>query len=256
MPGILADTFAAAGADLSDHVQLRPVDRCTERASRTAASSAPSRCDAMADEIHRVCGAREAAAFTEFCAWLVGCTRRAPSFIDRNYDSVLDLARDGRALWQLIRSVRCDVSHPRSRRTSTIPTPAGLLLPVAVAGLSPFQALAVYCVITYMDTVGRRLLPREASTRSRAGSRTQRARQGCRSRTGRSHADPPTVGRSRRRRVQVGGGDASLPTPWSARRPRGRVSHAAGPRARAWRGEVSTRRRASSGSPVFGWRAE
>ncbi len=50
--------------------------------------------DAMAEEIRSVCGAREAASFERFCGWLTELYElEMPHFIDRNYDSVLDLAR-------------------------------------------------------------------------------------------------------------------------------------------------------------------
>jgi phytoene desaturase len=156
MPGILADTFAAAGADLHDHVRLHAVDPMY-RACFPDGSELRLRhgADAMADEIERVCGAREAGAFGDFCTWL----RRLydvelPSFIDRNYDSVFDLARDRHALLELIRlgalrrlapKVATYFEDPRLRQVFSFQS--------LYAGLSPYQALAVYCVITYMDTI-------------------------------------------------------------------------------------------------------
>jgi phytoene desaturase len=111
--------------------------------------------DAMEHEVRTVCGPRDAAAFVEFCAWLRDLAAlELPSFIDRNYDSVLDLARDPGALWQLIRlgafrrlapKVASYFEDPRLRQVFSFQS--------LYAGLSPFQALAVYCVITYMDTV-------------------------------------------------------------------------------------------------------
>lgn len=156
MPGLLADTFAAAGADLADHLSLGPVDpmyrACFPDGTRLHVRHGR---DAMAEEIRRFAGPTEAAAFHRFCDWLRELYElELAHFIARNYDSPLDLVRDPRAITRLVRlgalrkltpKVSSYFSDPRLRRIFSFQA--------MYAGLSPFEALAVYCVITYMDTV-------------------------------------------------------------------------------------------------------
>jgi phytoene desaturase len=111
--------------------------------------------DAMTDEIRRFAGPREAVAFDRFCDWLRELYElELPHFIARNYNSPLDLVRDPRALFRLVRlgalrrlagTVESYFSDPRLQRIFSFQS--------LYAGLSPFEALAVYCVITYMDSV-------------------------------------------------------------------------------------------------------
>ena len=77
-----------------------------------------------------------------------------PHFINRNYDSMFDLGREPAALARLVRlgafrrlapTVASYFDDPRLQQIFSFQS--------LYAGLSPFEALAVYCVITYMDTV-------------------------------------------------------------------------------------------------------
>jgi phytoene desaturase len=109
----------------------------------------------MTEEIRAFAGPAEAAAFQRFCAWLRELYQlEMPHFIARNYDSPLDLARDPVALLRLLRlgalrklapTVARYFRDPRLQRIFSFQS--------MYAGLSPFEALAIYCVITYMDTV-------------------------------------------------------------------------------------------------------
>ena len=156
MVGLLEQTFAAAGADLEDHLTLRLLDP-TYRASFPDGSELrvrPDR-DAMVEEIRTFAGAGEAAAFERFCSWLGRVYRlELPHFIDRNYDSPLDLARDPMALLRLVRLGGLRKLAPtvagffRDERLQRI-----FSFQSMYAGLSPFEALAIYSVITYMDMV-------------------------------------------------------------------------------------------------------
>jgi phytoene desaturase len=83
-----------------------------------------------------------------------------PNFIDRNFDSPLDLAARPAALLQLIRlgafrrlapTVASYFDDPRLQQIFSFQS--------MYAGLSPFEALAIYCVITYMDTIEGVLFP-------------------------------------------------------------------------------------------------
>jgi phytoene desaturase len=156
MTGILADVFAAAGSSLDDHLVLKAVDPMY-RATFPDAEPILVRHgrEAMTEEIRTKAGAQEAEAFGRFCRWLTELYElELPNFIDRNFDSPLDLAwplgplvglvRTG-ALRKLSSVVDGYFADERLRKLFSFQA--------MYAGLSPFDALAVYGVITYMDTV-------------------------------------------------------------------------------------------------------
>jgi phytoene desaturase len=156
MPGLLRDAFAAAGADMDDHLTLRPVDPMY-RAVYADGSSLRVRHgrEAMTEEIRAVCGPKEAAAFGPFCDWLGELYRvEMPDFIDRNFDSPLDYAT---RLGALARIVRMGGLRSVHRKVSSFFADDRLhklfSFQAMYAGLSPFDALAIYCVITSMDSV-------------------------------------------------------------------------------------------------------
>jgi phytoene desaturase len=156
MPNILADTFAAAGASMADHVTLRPVDPMYRACFPDGSVLHVRRgVEPMVAEISEVCGKLEGAAFRRFVVWLRKLYElELPSFIDRNYDSPFDLMRTPGALVRLVRlgALRrlapVVASYFRDERLQQI-----FSFQALYAGLSPFEALAVYCVITYMDAV-------------------------------------------------------------------------------------------------------
>ncbi len=156
MTGILADVFAAAGTTLDDHLVLKAVDPMY-RATFPDADEILVRHgrEAMTEEIRAKCGPAEAEAFGRFCQWLTELYElELPNFIDRNFDSPLDLAwplgplvglvKTG-ALRKLSSVVDSYFADERLRKLFSFQA--------MYAGLSPFDALAVYGVITYMDTV-------------------------------------------------------------------------------------------------------
>lgn len=162
MAGILAQVFAAAGTAMEDHVRLARVDpmyrACFARAGDPWAGGTlhvRHGREAMAEEVEAVCGATEAAAFGRFCDWLGRLYRlELPRFIDRNFDSPLGLLSPPWPLLSLVRMgglrrldsvVGEHFSDPRLRRLFSFQA--------LYAGLSPLEALAIYAVITYMDTV-------------------------------------------------------------------------------------------------------
>ncbi|MHB1930339.1 MAG: phytoene desaturase family protein [Acidimicrobiales bacterium] len=156
MRGLLAETFAAAGADMEDHLRLSAVDPMYRAWWPDAGtiSVRPGR-EAMTEEISATCGPRDAAAFGHFVDWLRRLYEvEQPHFIDRNYDRPTDLLRPLLPALRLVRLgafrrmgavVDAHFSDPRLRQLFSFQS--------LYAGLSPFDALAVYCVITYMDTV-------------------------------------------------------------------------------------------------------
>jgi len=156
MKGILAGAFEAAGADMDSHLSLKPVDPMYRAcfADGSAIHVRHGR-EAMTEEIRDTAGATEAAGFVRFCDYLTDLYRlELPNFIDRNFDSVLGIANPPWPLFSLIRMgglrklskvVGSFFSDPRLQRLFSFQA--------MYAGLSPFEALAIYCVITYMDTV-------------------------------------------------------------------------------------------------------
>lgn len=156
MRDLLADTFAAAGADLADHLRLSAVDPMYRAWFPDAGPISVRRGrEAMTEEIRATCGPADAAAFGRFADWLGRLYRvEQPDFIARNYDRATDLARP---LLPALRLARLGAF----RRMATVvdgyfadPRLRQLFSFQALyAGLSPFDALAIYCVITYMDTV-------------------------------------------------------------------------------------------------------
>jgi phytoene desaturase len=156
MRPLLADTFAAAGAAMDDHVRLTAVDPMY-RACFAGGSTIlvrPGR-EAMTEEIRRTCGPHDAEAFGRFCDWLGRLYRvEQPNFVERNFDRVTDLAWPLGPVLRLVRLgafrrmasvVNSYFDDPRLRMLFSFQS--------LYAGLSPFDALAIYCVITYMDTV-------------------------------------------------------------------------------------------------------
>jgi phytoene desaturase len=156
MTGLLEQTFAAAGAGLDDYVKLRPLDpmyrACFPDGSELRVRRGRP---AMTEEIRVFAGPAEADAFVRFCAWLREVYElEMPHFIARNYDSPLDLARDPMALLRLVRLGALRKLAPSVARYFRDPRLQRIFSFQAMyAGLSPFEALAIYSVITYMDTV-------------------------------------------------------------------------------------------------------
>ena len=160
MPDLIADAIRAATRDPSVNLgELLPMRRLDPayRACFADGSTINVRYgrEAMREEIAQTCGSVDAAAFDEFVDWL----RRLyliemPNFIDRNYDSPLGLLSSPRAVAQLVRlgafgrlgaAVRKRFADPRLQRLFSFQA--------MYAGLSPDSALALYAVITYMDTI-------------------------------------------------------------------------------------------------------
>ena len=109
----------------------------------------------MRNEIANTCGSLDAAAFDSFVDWLRKLyLLEMPNFIDRNYNSPLGLLSSPSALGQLIRLGAFERLGTAIRKRFTDPRLHRLFSFQAMyAGLSPDSALALYAVITYMDTI-------------------------------------------------------------------------------------------------------
>jgi phytoene desaturase len=154
MPDLLADAFAAVGEDLADWVTLRRLDPMY-RARFADGSTLDVRADpaATAAGIEALCGPAEAAGYRRFVATVTAIYRaETRDFIEAQLDSPLGLLRPSLArlvalgaFRRLDRLVASQLRDPRTRRLFSFQA--------MYAGLAPHQALGVYAVISYMDSV-------------------------------------------------------------------------------------------------------
>ncbi len=162
MPHLIERCFRAVGASMADVLRLRPVDpmyrACFADGSELRVRHGR---DAMTDEIRAECGPAEANKFGAFCDWLTRLhDLEMPGFIERNFDSPLDLVRPLRPALELVRLggfrklARTVARHFSDERLQRI-----FSFQAMYAGLAPYEALAIYAIITYMDTVNGVFVP-------------------------------------------------------------------------------------------------
>ena len=156
MPDLIADVLRAAGSDLSALGPLKRLDPAY-RACYADGSTIFVRGnrEAMRQEIADTCGSVDAAAFEGFVEWLRKLyVVEMPNFIDTNYDSPLGLFQHPLAAAKLLQlgafrrlgpAVRSHFRDPRLHRLFSFQA--------MYAGLAPEKALALYAVITYMDSI-------------------------------------------------------------------------------------------------------
>ena len=156
MVDLLDETFRAAGAHRSDHVDLTRLDPAY-RALFEDGSELRVRAgrEAMTQEIRERVGPGDAAGFERFADWLGDLyDLEQPNFIDADLSSVVDMLRRPAALLRLVRlggfrKLHAVVSeYFDDERLQRI-----FSFKAMYAGLSPFEALALYGVITYMDSI-------------------------------------------------------------------------------------------------------
>lgn len=156
MPELLRQSFDALGSEMDDFVTLKTVDPMYRASYHdgTEIRVLPGR-DRMTEEIRQTCGPKEAAAFGRFADWLRELYEvEQANFIDTNFDSPLDLAWPLGPALKLVRlggfgklgkRVASYFDDPRLQKLFSFQS--------MYAGLAPFEALALYCVITYMDSI-------------------------------------------------------------------------------------------------------
>ena len=156
MPNLLENVFNAVGANMADYVTIKKVDpmyrAVYDDGSELHVLHGRER---MAEEIGRFSNGKEAASFLKFCMWLEELYRaEMDSFIDANFDSPLDLIKPWRAGLKLVglggfgkldKKVASFFSDERLQRIFSFQA--------MYAGLAPYEALSLYAVITYMDSV-------------------------------------------------------------------------------------------------------
>jgi phytoene desaturase len=161
MPDIIDETFAAVGETRSERLDLLAVEPAY-RAQFADGSSIDVHSDAdrMAAAVEEFAGATQAAGYRQLRDWLTRLYRiEFNGFIAKNFDSPLSLlnpqlarlaAIGGFRTWDAM--VKRHITDPRLQRVFTFQS--------LYAGVAPRQALAVYAVIAYMDTVAGVLFPR------------------------------------------------------------------------------------------------
>jgi phytoene desaturase len=179
MPTLFERCFDAVGVEMQDLLTVRPLDPMY-RACFADGSELRLRHgrDAMAAEIRDVCGADEAAAFDRFVDWLSALYRVEMGYIERNYDSPLDLARP---LTPALRLLQLGAFGKLAKKISKFFSDERLQrlfsFQALYAGLAPQRALALFAVITYMDAIngvvvadgGMHALPRALAEAARRG---------------------------------------------------------------------------------------
>ena len=154
MPDLIADCFDAIDEDMAQWLDLEPVAPLY-RAFYPDGSTLDVHADVdqMAEEITRVIGPDEAAGYRRYVDFVSKLYRyEMKDFIDRNIDSPFDLLTADLArllalggFRRLAPKVREYLKDPRTERVYSFQA--------MYAGLSPYDALAIYAVIAYMDSV-------------------------------------------------------------------------------------------------------
>lgn len=154
MPDLIADCFDALGEDMNSWLKLKPVEPLYRSfypdGSVLDVHSNPEQ---MAAEIESVIGPDEAAGYLKYVDFVSKLYKyEMQDFIDRNIDSPFDLLTPNLmrliqigAFRKLAPKVRDYLKDPRTERVYSFQA--------MYAGLSPYQALAIYAVIAYMDSV-------------------------------------------------------------------------------------------------------
>ncbi|MEO7746800.1 MAG: phytoene desaturase family protein, partial [Actinomycetota bacterium] len=161
MPDLIADCFDSLGEEMGDWLDLVPVNPLY-RSFHPDGSVLDVHADpaAMTQEIRQVCGPAEAAGYEKYVDFVSKLYQyEMRDFIDRNIDSPLDLLTPNLArlaaiggFRKLAPKVEQYLKDPRTQKLFSFQA--------MYAGLSPYDALAIYAVIAYMDSVAGVFFPK------------------------------------------------------------------------------------------------
>lgn len=161
MPDIVADTLAAVGDSLESRLDLLPVvPAYRAHFADGSALDIHSDASAMEESVLAFAGPKEVEGYRRLRAWLSELYRvEFERFVAANTDSPLSLLTPALArliamggFRRLDRTIGSFLTDERLRRVFTFQS--------LYAGVSPQRALALYAVISYMDTVGGVYFPR------------------------------------------------------------------------------------------------
>ena len=156
LPELVDDTLRAVGSSLAAHLSLKPVDPAYRgHFVDDSTIDIHTDLDTMTAEVTRACGVREAARYRDHVDWLHSLFElEFRRFIAVDYSSPVDLLRSPAALARLAAMggfgrlatvVGRRFDDPRLQRLMTFQA--------LYVGVSPQQALALYAVVTYLDSV-------------------------------------------------------------------------------------------------------
>lgn len=177
MPSLIADALNCVGENLEDWLELLPLSPLY-RAFYADGSTLDVHADTkqMEEEIARVIGGKEADGYRRYVDFVTKLYRyEMNDFIDKNIDSPLNLLTPNLArlvalggFRRLAPKVSQFLKDPRTQRVYSFQA--------MYAGVSPQQALAIYAVIAYMDSVNGVFFPKggmHALPRALAGAATK-----------------------------------------------------------------------------------
>ncbi len=159
---IIESIFAALGEKVSDHLDLIKLD--TLYRANFASGNDPygegsisvlANHDQMVDEIRSISGQKDADAFIRFSKFLKDLyDSEFNQFIDRNFDSLFDFLKP---IAPTLNLVKLGAFRKLNSIVSDYFSDSRLIklfsFQSLYAGVSPFEALGIYAVITYMDTI-------------------------------------------------------------------------------------------------------
>jgi phytoene desaturase len=161
MPDLIADAFDCVGENMHDWLDLEPVSPLYRAyyhdGSQLDVHANPQR---MAQEIEEVIGADEAKGYLKYVDFVSKLYQyEMKDFIDRNIDSPLNLLTPNLAKLVALGGFR-RLAPKAQQYLKDFRTERVYSFQAMYAGLSPYQALAIYGVIAYMDSVAGVFFPK------------------------------------------------------------------------------------------------
>jgi len=154
MPALIADALACVNEDIDDWLELVPLDPLYRARFADGSHLDLHRdADAMADAITRFSSPSQAQAYRRYVDFVTRLHRaELRDFVDRNLDSPFDLLRPNLFRIAMLGGFR-RMAPKVARYFADERLQRVFSFQAMYAGVSPFDALALYCVISYMDVV-------------------------------------------------------------------------------------------------------
>ena len=161
MPDLIADAFDCVGENMHDWLDLQKVEPLYRAhyhdGSKLDVHANPQR---MAQEIEEVIGANEAKGYLEYVDFVSKLYQyEMKDFIDKNIDSPLDLLTPNLAKLVALGGFR-KLAPKAQQYLKDFRTERIYTFQAIYAMLSPYQALAIYGVIAFMDSIAGVFFPK------------------------------------------------------------------------------------------------